>query len=138
METKRFMNRKNEQTTLRVSDKCLKYSGLTIEQMEAIAKCICDAKNVTFVTPDERKRNKKTETNRNEIWNLIVSIIKYIAVITIIMSFGTIAMAIIGLATGQGNPPMYVQVCFLCFVLFFATYFWQSEFVGLLKSIAGS
>lgn len=138
METRRFMNRKNQQTTLKVSDECLRYSGFTIDQLTCLAKGICDTKNITFVTPEERRKLKQREEKNRTMIDLIMPLIMYIikcATFWVIIAFVFCAVKVI---TGVTNEPNTFMLIVYCSILYFIAFFDKSKFIDLLRNIRGS
>ena len=133
METRRFMNRKNQQTTLKVSDECLRYSGFTIDQLTCLAKGICDTKNITFVTPEERRKRKQREEKNTTMIDLIMSLLMYIikcATFWVVIAFVFCAVKVI---TGVSNEPNTFMLIVYCAILYFIAFFNKSDFIDLLR-----
>ena len=138
METRRFMNMKNQQTTLKVSDECLRYSGFTIDQLTCLAKGICDTKNITFVTPEERRKRKQREEKNSTMIDLIMSFLMYIikcATFWVVVAFVFCAVKVI---TGVSNEPNTFMLIVYCSILYFIAFFDKSKFMDLLRNIRGS
>ncbi len=138
METRRFMNRKNQQTTLKVSDDCLRYSGFTIDQLTCLAKGICDTKNITFVTPEERRKRKQREEKNNTMNDLIMSVLMYIIRCVTICALAAFVFGVVKVITGVTDESETIMLIVFCSVLYFIAFFNKSDFNDLLRNFKGS
>ena len=133
METRRFMNRKNQQTTLKVSDECLRYSGFTIDQLTCLAKGICDTKNITFVTPEERRKRKQREEKSNTMNDCIMSFLMYIIRCVAFWALFAFVFYAVKVITGATNESDTFMLIAFCFVMYFIVLFNKSDFIDLLR-----
>lgn len=138
METRRFMNRKNQQTTLKVSDECLRYSGFTIDQLTCLAKGICDTKNITFVTPEERRKRKQREEKNNAMIDIIMSFLMYIIRCITFCTLIAFVFCVVKVITNISNESNTIMLIVYCSILYFITFFNKSEIMDLLRNLRGS